>query len=373
MCFRKTLSNFWANVHGILFPELECSLGELSETHKKLIAVLELIRIEEFLPSTRFNMGRPITQQADIARAFIAKIVFNIPYTKHLIRLLKVDKKLAGICGFDPYKKIPSESKFSRMWKNFADTKLPEKVHQALISKVYKDKIIGHLVIDSVPVEVREKPLKKAPAKERKKLRQKAKKKGELNRREKQLLEPDLNKIIESLPNKCDKGMKRSASGYTEIWTGYKEHVAVDDNCVPIAAILTSASLNDCEVAIPLLSKANKVTKNFYDLMDAAYDHPEIKQHSTALGHVPLIDKCPHGTQEKLDKETKKLGQKKLKFYPADVVRYKQRFPKERFNALFKDYHGGRNIIYRGFSKVSCHVMFGVLTLAAATLIKLIQ
>ena len=49
-----------------------------------------------------------------------------------------------------------------------------------------------------------------------------------------------------------DKGMKKSAQGYTTIWKGYKVHAAVDDDCIPLAVIITSASLNDCEVAIPL-------------------------------------------------------------------------------------------------------------------------
>ena len=54
--------------------------------------------------------------------------------------------------------------------------------------------------------------------------------------------------------------------------------------------ILTSASVNDCEVAIPLMTKNSRVATNFYDLMDSAYDVPEIKEYSAVLGHVPLVD-----------------------------------------------------------------------------------
>jgi hypothetical protein len=32
---------------------------------------------------------------------------------------------------------------------------------------------------------------------------------------------------------------------------------------------------------------------SLYDLMDSAYDAPEIAQRSHALGHVPIIDKNP--------------------------------------------------------------------------------
>src|SRR5476649_2458119 len=86
------------------------------------------------------------------------------------------------------------------------------------------------------------------------------------------------------LPKLCDKGMKKSAQGYTMIWKGYKLHAAVDDHCVPLAVIITSASLNDCEAAIPLAIKSDRVAKNLYDLMDAAYYHPEIMEHSILLG-----------------------------------------------------------------------------------------
>jgi hypothetical protein len=46
-------------------------------------------------------------------------------------------------------------------------------------------------------------------------------------------------------------------------------------------------------VAIPLATlTAGRVT-SLHDLMDSAYDAPEIAQRSHALGHVPIIDKGP--------------------------------------------------------------------------------
>jgi hypothetical protein len=376
MTFREALSKFWSNVQYTLFPQLEQDLGELSSEYKKLISILELVRIEDFIPYTRFNAGRPIKERNAIARACIAKIVLKLPYTKQVVKLLRSDKQLRLICGFDAFKKVPSESTFSRAFKEFADSSLPDKVHQVLINEVYKNKIIGHVVIDSTPIEVREKHQKKESKQKRNKLKEakkKARKAGELNRRQKQLKEKNLDKMIQDLPKYCDKGMKKGAQGYTVTWKGYKLHAAVDDHCVPIAVIVTSASLNDCEAAIPLMSKSNMVARNFYDLMDAAYSHPEIKEHSIALGHVPVIDQCPHNTQQKAEKEAEKERKKILNFQTAEDKRYKERFAKERFNAFYKDFNGGSNIFYRGHSKVSCHVMFGVLTVAAATIISLIQ
>lgn len=376
MSFRKILSDYWSNVQHTLFPQLEQDLGELSPEHKKLASILELVRIESFISCTKFNEGRPIKERKAIARAFIAKIVYKFTYTKQLVKYLKTDKQLRIICGFDDFKNLPSESTFSRAFKEFASISLPEKAHTTFVKELYQDQIVGHVVIDSTPLEAREKHLKKGSAKNRKKLKEakkKAKKAGELNRRQKQLMETDIDKMILDLPKHCDKGMKVSAQGYTMTWKGYKLHAAVDDHCIPLAVIVTSASLNDCEAAIPLSSKSNLVAKNLYDLMDAAYDHPEIKEHSISLGHVPLIDQCPHSSEQKIMKEAEKDRKKLLNFQTADDIRYKERLPKERFNALYKDYNGGSNIFYRGHSKVSCHVMFGVLTLTASTIISLIQ
>lgn len=376
MSFRDNLSKFWSNVHQTLFPQLERDLGELSSDHKTLIAILELVRVEEFIVSTRFNDGRPRKDRAAIARAYIAKIIFKLPYTKQLVKLLKADNHLRFLCGFDTYQSIPSESKFSRAFKEFAQFSLPEKVHQALIKGVYNDQIVEHVVIDSTPIEVREKHLKKDSAENRLKartLRYKEKKLGKLNRRQRQLKEKNLGKMIQELPDQCDKGMKKSAQGYTMIWKGYKLHIAVSDHSIPLAAIITSASLNDCEVAIPIGIKANELVTNLYDLMDSAYDHPEIKEHSFSLGHVPIIDSCPHSSAQKVQKEAEEDRKKLLNFETTEDRRYKARFPAERINALFKDYYGGRSIFYRGREKVYCHVMFGILAASAMTIIKLIQ
>ena len=376
MSFKQTLSKFWDNVQYTLFPQLKQDLGELSSDHKKLAFILELVRIEEFIPDTRFYEGRPIKERRAIARAFIAKVVFKIQYTKQLVKQLNLDSQLRALCGFDAFKKLPSEATFSRAFKQFANSSLPDRVHQTLIKEVYKDQIIGHVVIDSTPIEVREKHIKKDSAKNRKKLKaakKKAKKAGELNRRQKQLKEKNLDKMIDDLPKPCDKGMKKNAQGYTKIWKGYKLHAAVDDHCVPLAIIITSASLNDCEAAIPLSLKSHRVATNLYDLMDAAYDHPEIRENSISLNHVPIIDKCPHSAAQKVEKEAEKERKKLLNFTTHEDIRYKERLPKERFNACYKDFCGGSNIFYRGHAKVSCHVMFGVLTLAASTIISLIQ
>jgi hypothetical protein len=371
MSFRNTLSHIWNNLQ-ILIPQVEMQVGEISPEYKELISVLELIRVENFVPSYRFRRGRPVKDRAFIARAFIAKTVLKLPYTKQIVQLLKRDKHLRVICGWEAHSKIPSESKFSRAFHEFAEASLPDKVHQALIHEAYKDKIIGHLCNDSTPLVGREKPLKKeGTVKERKKLandRYVREQRGELSRRKKQMHQT-LSEMVSDLPVKCDIGMKRNAQGIPFVWKGYKLHAAINDFGIPVSAILTSASLHDCEVGIPLIAKSSNVVGNFYDLMDSAYDVSEIKEYSNFLGHIPLIDSHARSTTEKIEKENERKRKGLLKAYTAEDRRYRERFSKERFNGVFKEYYGGRNIQYKGPIKVFCHSMFGVLAYTATTLI----
>jgi len=374
--FREQLSQMWNNIQYTLFPDLEKRTYELCPEYKRLVTILEIVRIENHLPRS-FELGRPPKDRIAMARSFIAKIALKLPYTKQLAHTLRQDEQLRVICGWDPNQKIPSESKFSRAFKEFSLTNLPDRVHQALIKELYVDKIVQHSIKDSTNIEVREKSIKKSPAKERRKIkdqeRRRKKKEGELNLREQQLKEPNLYRLLDNLPKQCDKGMKKNPQGFHTFWKGYKLHVNVDDNGIPLAAIITSASCNDCEVAIPLATKTNKVAFNLYDLMDAAYDYPEIKEHSRSLGHVPIIDKCARSAVQKKEKEDEEKRKEILNFQTAEEIRYKERWPKESFNAFYKDFCGGHRIYYRGHSKVNCHVLFGVLTATAILLLKFIE
>ena len=66
--------------------------------------------------------------------------------------------------------------------------------------------------------------------------------------------------------------------------------MSLADGGVPLAAILTSASPHDSQVAIPLMQTTSERATVLYDLADSAYDAPEIKHFSETLGRVPIID-----------------------------------------------------------------------------------
>src|SRR5690606_30742165 len=183
-----------------------------------------------------------------------------------------------------------------------------------------------------------------------------------------------LEAMLEDLPIACDKGAKKTSKGHLMYWTGYKLHLNTVDGGIPVSAVVTSASVHDSQVAIPLITLTAERILNCYDLMDSAYDIPAIIEYSRSLGHVPLVDKNP-GRNQELEKEldAESLARKVINFtYPEDH-RYNERTVAERANARLKDEFGARKVRVRGGMKVACHLMFGVLVLAADQLIRLVN
>jgi len=378
------LAQFWSNIQASLFPFLEGELDPLSKKQQQLISILELVRIEEYIPDYRWCEGRPRKSRCAIARSFVTKMVYNIDTTRALCERLYSDKNLRRICGWENRHSIPSEATFSRAFADFAKTALPQSIHDALIKKMYAetDTIILHNSRDSTAIEAREKSAVKQKDPEAKSKGKKSAKRGrptkgeekppkELTRIEKQktMTLPDM---LKDLPSCCDVGTKKNSKGNCVRWIGYKLHIDTADGCVPISAILTSASVHDSQVAIPLATMTAGKVLNFYDLMDAAYDVPGIIAHSRSLDHVPLVDKNPRRDKalaDELNAEVKR--QKMIHMEDPEKIRYNERTTAERANSRLKDDFGGRNVRVRGPVKVMCHLMFGILVLAADQLLRL--
>lgn len=201
-------------------------------------------------------------------------------------------------------------------------------------------------------------------------------KKGEVVEKELTRLERQtkmtLEEMIDDLPKDCDI-CKKNSKGHTETWIGYKLHIDTVDGQLPISCVLTSASTHDSQVAIPLAEISQERVVNLYDLMDAAYDTPAIKDKSITLGHVPIIDTNPRrnkALKEELEAEKKRLDL--LNFELPERVRYRERSVAERVNGRLKDEFGGRKIRVRAHAKVFCHLMFGILVVTADQLMRLV-
>jgi hypothetical protein len=302
MSLKETLATYWLHIQEDLLPWLnDTSCGPLSGHHKQLVTVLGMVRIEAFLPGWQGLPGRPPSERAALARAFVAKAVFNVPTTRLLIEMLSADKTLRRLCGWQRPGEVPSEATFSRAFAAFAASALPSRLHAALIEETHADRLVGHISRDSTAIEAREKPVKPdrpAPAARHKRGRPR---KGEIRRtapprRIERQQGMTLAAMLADLPRVCDVGAKRNAKGHQETWIGYKLHIDTADGEIPISCVLTAASVHDSQVAIPLATMTAARVTNLYDLMDSAYDVAEIKQHSRALGHVPIIDINPRAT-----------------------------------------------------------------------------
>jgi hypothetical protein len=374
------LNQFQRILQGTLFPTLQEQLGPLSDKHRQLAAVLSMIEIEALVGSWSGGVGRPARHRRAMARAFVAKAVFNLSATRQLLDRLPVDVSLRRLCGWESRREIPHESQFSRAFAEFAASELPQRLHEALIKATQQERLMGHISRDSTEIEAREKPVRTpvsiTPAKSIRK--RGSPKKGEQTaapeptRMERQAA-MTLEQMLDDLPRSCNAGSKNNSKGYKETWVGYKLHLDVADGQIPISCILTSASLHDSQAAIPLARLTAQRVTNLYDLMDSAYDAQSIHEHIRGMGHIPIIDAHPRrDASQKAELQAEAKRQKLLNYDYAEGVRYRERTTVERVNARLKDEFGGRTIRVRGNAKVMCHLMFGIVALAADQILRLI-
>ena len=367
---RQTMSHLfeiWQTIQNTLFPWLEEVLDPLTEKEREFVQVVQLAEIQKHMGPYRWEgMGRKPEDRLAIAKAFIAKAVYNCPTTKGLITLIRGSKNLRRLCGWERKEEIPSESTFSRAFESFSRGGLGQKIHEAMVKQHTGGKLVGHVTRDATAIEVREKPIRKeAKGPERKcKGKRGRPRQGEVRAfREPKRLEVQggrsLAENMADLPTQCDVGTKINAKGYKTSWIGYKLHIDSIDGDIPVSALLSSASLHDSQAAIPLAQMTAERVTNLYDLMDSAYDAPQIKAYCTALGHVPIIDSNPRrGEKQEMD--------------PAQAVRFKNRSTAERVNSNLKDNYGGRFVRVRGAVKVMTHLMFGLIAITAIQLFRLL-
>lgn len=359
---RDRLTQFHRRFQRELVPLMEADVGpKLTPVMEQLIRIWEQVEIERFVPSVRGFVGRPPIERAALARAFVAKAVLGLTQTSDLVERLNADTLLRRWCGFDLRRRAPlNESLFSRAFAEFAAQELPARVHAALIQSQLGDALIGHVSRDATAIEARERPVKVepvSPPRKRGRPRKDEVRLPKTTRIERQAAGMSLPAMLADLPQVCDVGTKRSSQGFKTTWIGYKRHLDVADGMIPVSAVLTSASVHDSQVAIPLATMSAQRVTNLYDLMDAAYCSPILRAHSANLGHVPLIDHNPRGGE-------------KVEFAAHEARRFKERSTVERVNARLKDDFGAARVNVRGPAKVMAHLMFGVLALAADQLLR---
>ena len=375
MSLRASLTEYQAAFQGELFPALEEALGPLPERYRRFVQVLDFVLVDAVvLPAWPGGPGRPPEDRRALARAFLAKAVFDVPTTRALIERLQIDPTLRRLCGWTRAGAVPSEATFSRAFAAFAASRLPERLHAGLVAKTLRHRLVGHISRDATAIPAREQatPKPPKPATHRRGRPRKGEERPPRRRLERQQT-MTLAAMLADLPQACDVGTKRNAKGYKESWTGYKLHLDAADGGVPVSCLLTSASLHDSQAALPLAHlTAGRVT-SLYDLMDSAYDATEIRACSEQLGHVPIIDPNPRSRARKQALAAEARARRVANHRPAERRRLRERSNAERVNGRLKDEFGGRRIHVRGHLKVMTHLMFGVCALSVDQLIRLLH
>jgi hypothetical protein len=355
---------FGSILQGHLFPVLREELGTLSERHEQFASALSLLQMDGHV-SKRQGRGRPAIDRAKVARAFVAKAVFNFPTTRHLVDRLRCDAVLRRMCGFETVDEVPEEWTFSRAFAEFAEGQFPQRVHEALIGRTQAERLVGHISRDSTAIEAREKVEAKPKAAESKPVRKSRSKKKVTDPEKMTRLQRQasgtmtVEQMLAELPSGCDVGTKTNSQGRKSSWIGYKLHGDVADGQILISCVLTAASVNDTQVAIPLAEMTARKVTSLYDLMDMGYVSSEIREHSVKLGHVPLIPRRKNEAPEPME--------------PHQQVRFRERTSAERVFSRLKDDFGGRYVRVRGAAKVMAHLMFGVLAMTADQIIRWIN
>ena len=355
-----TLQDLWQHVQRQLFPMLVEEAGDLTDKDRQFIEVLALVPAGVLMEPYRWQgIGRKPEERQWIFNSFIAKAVYQFSNTRALMDALKARPVLRRLCGWESVDQVPQEWTFSRAFGAFAEGQLPQQVHAAIVQVYQGDKLVGHLSRDATAIQGHEKPLLKpastlAPAVPKKRGRPK---KGEVRpaappKRLELQTQRSLAENLADLPTNCDIGCKKNSKGHTEHWIGYKLHLDVMDGDIPVSAILTSASVHDSQVAIPLAQMSAQRVRALYQLMDSAYDAGAIRAFVRAQDQVPIIDPNPHGGVA-------------IPLDPAQAQRFKERTSAERVNSNLKDNFGGRFVRVRGAVKVMAHLMFGLIALTA--------
>lgn len=383
--YSSSLSKMWIKIKNIehsLFPQMQESLRleALSKKEQKLIKILDFAEIERNITVVRIT-NTPKDRE-EIARAFIAKSVYNLQTTRDLIDRLHCDRTLRVLCGWRSANEIPSESKFSRVFKELSDLDIAAKTHEKFVKTFLSKKTFFYNATDATKVPLREKPIKKEKVEKKKHKRGRPKKSETREPIEPTVLKQQkemktIEEMLSLVSTDCGVGVKQNSKGNREVWIGGKLHISAVDGDIPITAFYSGANVHDSSLALPLIQETSRRVSYLYDLQDAGYDADTIRECSRSLGHRPIIDINPKNSkalkaQIALAKSEKEILQSFNLYNDSDDLHYNQRSSVERVNAYLKDNFGCDKIYYQGANKVASVLAFGVLSLCIHQSLKLV-
>ncbi len=246
------------NLETILFPlfKEDLRLEELSKKESKLIKILDFAEIEKNI--TVVTITNTPKDREEMARAFVAKSVYNIQTTRDLIDRLHSDRVLRVLCGWRYSREVLSESKFSRVFKEFSDLELAQKTQEKFVQKYLSDTIFLYNATDATKIPLRQKPIK-VKKKVKTKYKRGRPKKDEIREpmessiltKQKDMQTPKA--MLELVSTMCGVGIKKNSKGNREKWIGGKLHISVVDGDIPITAFYSGANVQVMHYAEPML------------------------------------------------------------------------------------------------------------------------
>ena len=102
MSLGEFVSEAWHRFQGELFPFLAEEVGPLGKTHRRFVAVLDRAPVAGHVRHHHRGVGHPPADRNALARAFVAKAVWDLPTTAALIDRLRYDPTLRRLCGRSP-------------------------------------------------------------------------------------------------------------------------------------------------------------------------------------------------------------------------------------------------------------------------------
>lgn len=304
----------------------------------------------EILFPRKARTGRPGVSPLDIFSVQFVHIFFRYRTIGETLAALKNRSVLRDITKME---KVPSAASVSRHSKVIESMLDVNAVLRMIHSEVPGSDETENIIVDATIVEAREKPVPprgKCPYKKIGRGKRPDPNNPEhaeyiafLNKKKRQQFlseEGNLDEYRQTLNLACGKCAKNNSNGDWKFYIGYKVHLAVNDDAIPLAADFTGANEPDNMMAVPLLREADKFCSFRNALMDAGYTAKRIADFVKKLGAKPIIDgrtyRNKHGVTPKKEMS------------PEDKEIYKNRLNIERTNGLLKEKFAFTALCQRG-------------------------
>jgi transposase len=298
---------------------------------RQLNAIFETLPDKELIAEMTAKTGRPGYTIKILWRTYVAMAVLNLPSFVSLIRILQNNPYIAIACGITSTEGIPTKFAYSRFMRKLSEPQyvvMVKNVMRNLTRQLYETlpNFGKNVAIDSTDLKAWSHGIKRHHA-----------------------------------DRDASWSVKPDTSGKPKFYFGYKLHVLADaDYELPIAANLTTASINDVKVAPRVLANARYTYSRFhpdYIICDAGYSSKKLRTMIRWQYRAQPIIKVNR-------------THKKALFPETDEWRaiYSKRTGIERLFARLKGYRRLNNITVRRIRKVTVHCFVSLIVTQAQAL-----